>query len=207
MHRRLGEVGDTCVLSVIFVGGVKQRGAHRVTRLPSRVDQRQFAFRVPCCDLGGDICAMTVILASVFISRRSLASAASPPPDRTMRRPSTAIKIGKCFIATALCCLLLNIEQFPVIVSRVGNKDICSDLRKIRICVLQMKGLECRSQDDDETGKFLRQLQADAVQSLDEIAQKVGSSKTPVWNRIARMREAGIIGQADGRAGCRGAGV
>ena len=32
-----------------------------------------------------------------------------------------------------------------------------------------------------------------AGQSLDEIARKVGSSKTPVWNRIRRMREAGVI--------------
>ena len=42
--------------------------------------------------------------------------------------------------------------------------------------------------------KILRELQADASQSLDEIARKVGSSKTPVWNRIRKMREAGIVG-------------
>jgi len=41
--------------------------------------------------------------------------------------------------------------------------------------------------------KILRELQADAAQSLDEIARKVGSSKTPVWNRIRRMRETGVI--------------
>jgi len=38
-------------------------------------------------------------------------------------------------------------------------------------------------------------MQRDASQSLDEIAREVGSSKTPVWNRIKKMREAGIIGQ------------
>jgi len=43
--------------------------------------------------------------------------------------------------------------------------------------------------------KILAALQADAAQSLDEIARKVGSSKTPVWNRIKKLREAGIIGQ------------
>jgi Lrp/AsnC family transcriptional regulator len=43
--------------------------------------------------------------------------------------------------------------------------------------------------------KILAALQADAAQSLDEIARNVGSSKTPVWNRIKKMREAGIIGQ------------
>lgn len=46
---------------------------------------------------------------------------------------------------------------------------------------------------DDIDRKILGELQADASQSLDEIARKVGSSKTPVWNRIRRMREAGVI--------------
>jgi len=43
--------------------------------------------------------------------------------------------------------------------------------------------------------RILGELQADAGQSLDEIARKVGSSKTPVWNRIRKMREAGVIRQ------------
>jgi len=43
--------------------------------------------------------------------------------------------------------------------------------------------------------KILAELQRDAAQSLDEIARKIGSSKTPVWNRIRKMREAGVIGQ------------
>ncbi|MDF1873090.1 Lrp/AsnC family transcriptional regulator [Vannielia sp.] len=43
--------------------------------------------------------------------------------------------------------------------------------------------------------KILAELQADASQSLDEIAKKVGSSKTPVWNRVRKMREAGVIRQ------------
>ena len=46
---------------------------------------------------------------------------------------------------------------------------------------------------DDLDRKILAELQADASQSLDEIARKVGSSKTPVWNRIRRMRESGVI--------------
>ena len=48
---------------------------------------------------------------------------------------------------------------------------------------------------DDTDRKILAELQRDAGRSLDEIAQAVGSSKTPVWNRIRKMREAGIIGQ------------
>ncbi|MBD3663007.1 Lrp/AsnC family transcriptional regulator [Sulfitobacter aestuariivivens] len=48
---------------------------------------------------------------------------------------------------------------------------------------------------DDTDRKILAALQRDASQSLDEIARDVGSSKTPVWNRIRKMREAGIIGQ------------
>ena len=48
---------------------------------------------------------------------------------------------------------------------------------------------------DDLDRKILRAMQADASRSLDEIARDVGSSKTPVWNRIRKMREAGVIGQ------------
>jgi Lrp/AsnC family transcriptional regulator len=46
---------------------------------------------------------------------------------------------------------------------------------------------------DELDRKILMQLQRDGGQSLDEIAKIVGSSKTPVWNRIRKMREAGII--------------
>ncbi|HAR83709.1 MULTISPECIES: Lrp/AsnC family transcriptional regulator [Sulfitobacter] len=48
---------------------------------------------------------------------------------------------------------------------------------------------------DDVDRKILAQLQRDASQSLDDIAREVGSSKTPVWNRIRKLREAGVIGQ------------
>ena len=48
---------------------------------------------------------------------------------------------------------------------------------------------------DDVDRKILAELQLDAGQSLDDIARKVGSSKTPVWNRIRKLREGGVIGQ------------
>lgn len=48
---------------------------------------------------------------------------------------------------------------------------------------------------DDLDRKILGALQSDASRSLDEIAKIVGSSKTPVWNRIRKMRESGVIGQ------------
>lgn len=41
--------------------------------------------------------------------------------------------------------------------------------------------------------KILAELQNDASLSLDEIARRVGSSKTPVWNRIRKMRDSGLI--------------
>ncbi|MCL4134760.1 UNVERIFIED_CONTAM: hypothetical protein GTU68_043221 [Idotea baltica] len=41
--------------------------------------------------------------------------------------------------------------------------------------------------------KILVELQIDASQSLDEIAKKVGASKTPVWNRIRKLRDSGLI--------------
>lgn len=40
---------------------------------------------------------------------------------------------------------------------------------------------------------ILTHLQEDASLSLDEIARKVGSSKTPVWNRIRKLKAAGVI--------------
>jgi len=50
-------------------------------------------------------------------------------------------------------------------------------------------------QIDQTDRKILSLLQEDATLSLDEIAKKVAASKTPVWNRIKKMREAGIIKQ------------
>jgi len=47
---------------------------------------------------------------------------------------------------------------------------------------------------DELDRKILNQLQQDAAQSLDEIARNVGSSRTPVWNRIRKLRAAGVIG-------------
>jgi Lrp/AsnC family transcriptional regulator len=41
--------------------------------------------------------------------------------------------------------------------------------------------------------KILAELQRDASQSLDEIARAVGSSKTPVWNRVKKLRAHGVI--------------
>ena len=49
---------------------------------------------------------------------------------------------------------------------------------------------------DDLDRRILAQLQRDASQSLDEIARAVGSSKTPVWNRMRKLREAGVVGPA-----------
>ena len=48
---------------------------------------------------------------------------------------------------------------------------------------------------DELDRKILGEMQRDAAQSLDEIAREVGSSKTPVWNRIRKLREAGVIRQ------------
>lgn len=48
---------------------------------------------------------------------------------------------------------------------------------------------------DELDRKILAQLQEDASLSLDEIARKVGSSKTPVWSRIRKLKAAGVIGR------------
>ena len=48
-------------------------------------------------------------------------------------------------------------------------------------------------QVDNIDKKILTELQIDASQSLEDIAKKVGASKTPVWNRIKKLRKIGII--------------
>ncbi|MEM6466144.1 MAG: Lrp/AsnC family transcriptional regulator [Pseudomonadota bacterium] len=41
--------------------------------------------------------------------------------------------------------------------------------------------------------KILAQLQEDASVSLDEMAKRLGASKTPIWNRIRKLKDAGVI--------------
>lgn len=55
--------------------------------------------------------------------------------------------------------------------------------------------METKFRLDAMDRKILSELQRDASQSLDEIARTIGSSKTPVWNRIRKLRENGIIKQ------------
>ncbi len=56
-----------------------------------------------------------------------------------------------------------------------------------------MAALENSVKIDETDRRILSELQRDAGQSLDDIARAVGSSKTPVWNRIRKLREAGVI--------------
>ena len=46
---------------------------------------------------------------------------------------------------------------------------------------------------DDLDRRILAVLQDNALSSLDDVAKKVASSKTPVWNRIKKMRDMGVI--------------
>ena len=41
--------------------------------------------------------------------------------------------------------------------------------------------------------KILSLVQQDAALPLEEIASRVGASRTPVWNRLRRLREQGVI--------------
>ena len=46
----------------------------------------------------------------------------------------------------------------------------------------------------DATDKaILRLVQTDTTLYLDDIAARVGASKTPVWNRLKRLRDDGVI--------------
>ena len=49
------------------------------------------------------------------------------------------------------------------------------------------------AQIDDLDRRILAELQKDSSVSLDSIAKTVGSSKTPVWNRIKRLKNDGVI--------------
>ncbi len=46
---------------------------------------------------------------------------------------------------------------------------------------------------DDLDRNILALVQQDASLPLDEIARRLGTSKTPVWNRIRKLRAAGVI--------------
>ncbi len=46
---------------------------------------------------------------------------------------------------------------------------------------------------DELDRNILVLLQEDSSLSLDEIARKLGASKTPIWNRIRKLRESGVI--------------
>ena len=46
---------------------------------------------------------------------------------------------------------------------------------------------------DDLDRNILSLLQQDSSLALDEIARRVGASKTPVWNRIRKMKASGLI--------------
>ena len=41
--------------------------------------------------------------------------------------------------------------------------------------------------------RILAALQRDSTTPLEELARQVNSSKTPVWNRIRKMRDSGVI--------------
>ncbi|RMD48110.1 MAG: Lrp/AsnC family transcriptional regulator [Alphaproteobacteria bacterium] len=47
---------------------------------------------------------------------------------------------------------------------------------------------------DELDRKLIRELQRDAGRPLEELARKLGSSKTPIWNRIRKLRGLGVLG-------------
>jgi Lrp/AsnC family transcriptional regulator len=91
--------------------------------------------------------------------------------------------------------LLFNIGNIPDITPDVLiDKNACSEFWIIwTIWSAQTKETGMAVRIDDVDRKILAELQRDAGQSLDDIARKVGSSKTPVWNRIRKLRESGVI--------------
>ncbi|MCY4306303.1 MAG: Lrp/AsnC family transcriptional regulator [Aestuariivita sp.] len=48
---------------------------------------------------------------------------------------------------------------------------------------------------DELDRKILTELQRDSSQSLEKVAENIGSSKTPVWHRLRKLRKSGVIKQ------------
>lgn len=46
---------------------------------------------------------------------------------------------------------------------------------------------------DETDQKILRLIQLDSTLPLEEIARQIGSTKSPVWNRIKKLKAAGVI--------------
>ncbi len=46
---------------------------------------------------------------------------------------------------------------------------------------------------DELDRKILREIQQDASVSMDALAKKIGSSKTPVWSRVQKLKKQGVI--------------
>jgi len=46
---------------------------------------------------------------------------------------------------------------------------------------------------DETDQKILRLIQLDATLPLEEIARQIGSTKSPVWNRIKKLKAASVI--------------
>ena len=46
---------------------------------------------------------------------------------------------------------------------------------------------------DETDQKILRLIQLDATLPLEEIARQIGSTTSPVWNRIKKLKAAGVI--------------
>ena len=46
---------------------------------------------------------------------------------------------------------------------------------------------------DETDQKILRLIQLDATLPLEELARQIGSTKSPVWNRIKKLKAAGVI--------------
>jgi hypothetical protein len=87
------------VLGVIVGGRVGERGAHRVARLEGAAAQGEAALGGEALDLGaGSGCEDRDGRAGSLSRRRSFASAVSPPPATTTRRPARSRKMGKCCI-------------------------------------------------------------------------------------------------------------
>jgi hypothetical protein len=101
------------VLGGVGVRAVEQRRADRVPQLHRALHQGEAppAAQARTCATGS--VPKTTIRASVLSSSRSLATAVSPAPETTTRRPRRSRKTGKCRITHQIETARFKIGRFP----------------------------------------------------------------------------------------------
>ena len=142
---------------------------------------------------GSNARAMTWTLALVLRTRRSFAAASAPPPNTTTGLSFTFQKMGNASTTAS------TRQGLKVAFSReVGNRR--EKISKIMVlagqCAIVFPAMGANGgyfMLDELDRRILAVIQEDASLPVEAIAAQVNSSKSPVWSRIRKLRERGVI--------------